>query len=143
MALLRMRGGTYMLTHVHLFVLPTVNRPYKLNIRTVLYCLPFCSVVLFMPPPQHAPPAVCWGGGGDATPLPLFGFGEVRICCILSSVDTCRKVLLKAFQAPLAPSHSCWGAFFYSSCCGLTSCGMLHAAWTEPAVGQHNPDTTQ
>jgi hypothetical protein len=41
-ALLRMRGGTYMLTHVHLFVLPTVNRPYKLNIHTVLYCPPFC-----------------------------------------------------------------------------------------------------
>jgi hypothetical protein len=49
-ALLRMRGGTYMLTHVHPFVLPTVNRPYKLNICTVLYCPPFCSVVLFMPP---------------------------------------------------------------------------------------------
>ena len=47
-----MRGGTYMLTHVHLFVLPTVNRPYKLNIHTVLYCPPFCSVVLYMPPPQ-------------------------------------------------------------------------------------------
>jgi hypothetical protein len=47
-----MRGGTYMLTHVHLFVLSTVNRPYKLNIHTVLYCPPFCSVVLFMPPPQ-------------------------------------------------------------------------------------------
>ncbi len=26
-----MRGGTHMLTHVHPFVLPTVNRPYKLN----------------------------------------------------------------------------------------------------------------
>ncbi len=41
-----------MLTHVHPFVLPTVNRPYKLNIHTVLYCPPFCSVVLFMPPPH-------------------------------------------------------------------------------------------
>jgi hypothetical protein len=51
-ALLRMRGGTCMLAHVHLFVLPTVNRPYKLNIHTVLYCPPFCSVVLFMPPPH-------------------------------------------------------------------------------------------
>jgi hypothetical protein len=29
----------------------------------------------------YAAPAVCWGG--DATPPPpLFGFGEVRICCI-------------------------------------------------------------
>jgi hypothetical protein len=52
-ALLRMRGGTYMLTHVHPFVLPTVNRPDKLNICTVLYCPPFCSVVLFMPPPHN------------------------------------------------------------------------------------------
>jgi hypothetical protein len=39
-------------THVHPFVLPTVNRPYKLNIHTVLYYPPFCSVVLFMPPPH-------------------------------------------------------------------------------------------
>jgi hypothetical protein len=51
-AFLRMRGGTHMLTHVHLFVLPTVNRPFKLNIYTVLYCPPFCSIVLFMPPPH-------------------------------------------------------------------------------------------
>ncbi len=43
---LRMRGGTYMLTHVHLFVLPTVNRPYKLNIRTVLYSTARLSVRL-------------------------------------------------------------------------------------------------
>jgi hypothetical protein len=56
-----MRGGTHMLTHVHLFVLPTVNRPFKLNIYTVLYCPPFCSVVLFMPPPH---PPICLGGGG-------------------------------------------------------------------------------
>jgi hypothetical protein len=42
-----------MLTCMHLFVLPTVNRPYKLNIHTVLYCPPFCSVVLFMPPPHN------------------------------------------------------------------------------------------
>jgi hypothetical protein len=41
-----------MLTCVHRFVLPTVIRPYKLNIHTVLYCPPFCSVVLFMPPPH-------------------------------------------------------------------------------------------
>ncbi len=40
-----------MLAHMHLFV-PTVIRPYKLNIHTVLYCPPFCLVVLFMPPPH-------------------------------------------------------------------------------------------
>jgi hypothetical protein len=36
-ALLRMRGGAHMLIYVHPFVLPTVNRPYKLNIHIVLY----------------------------------------------------------------------------------------------------------
>jgi hypothetical protein len=41
-----------MLAHMHLFV-PTVIRPYKLNIHTVLYCPAFCLVVLFMPPPQR------------------------------------------------------------------------------------------
>ncbi len=29
----------------------------------------------------YAAPAVCWGGGTQPPP-PLFGFGEVRICCI-------------------------------------------------------------
>jgi hypothetical protein len=30
----------------------------------------------------RADPAVCWGGGMQPPPPPLFGLGEVRICCI-------------------------------------------------------------
>ena len=41
-----------MLVYMHLFA-STVIPPYKLNIHIVLYCPPFCSVVLFMPPPQN------------------------------------------------------------------------------------------
>jgi hypothetical protein len=47
-----MRGG---LIRVHLFVIPQVNPPSKLNICTVLYWLSLCSVVLCMPPPHPLP----------------------------------------------------------------------------------------
>ncbi len=49
---------------------------------------PSATIILFsqlsVGPPlgrTYAAPAVCWGGGCNPPP-PLFGFGEVRICCI-------------------------------------------------------------
>jgi len=78
---------------------------------------------------------------GPPPPPPMFGSGGENLLFglqVKGTVDTCRKVLLKALQFSTGPFPG-WGAFSTSSCCGLTSFLSFGEAWTRTSDGRITP----